>query len=73
MLHSGLVQSASESWPSGIRYGDVPLHLAPAGAQFWIIYLRDYPSEVPNVVIRFFFTFVGDRSIVHAPSLPRVA
>ena len=58
---------------SGIRYGDVPLRLAPAGAQLRIIYLRDCPSEVSNVVIRFFFTFVGDGSIVHAPGLPQVA
>ena len=51
---------------SGIRYGDVPLRHAPAGAQLWIIYLRDCPSEV-------FFTFVGEGSIVHAPGLFRVA
>ena len=58
---------------SRIRYGDVQIRLAPAGAQLRIIYLRDCPSEVSNVVIRFFFTFVGDGSIVHAPGLPRVA
>ena len=52
---------------SGIRYSDVPLRLAPAGTQSLIVYLRDCPSEVPDNVIRQFFTSFGEvHSISHS-------
>ena len=51
---------------SGIRYGDAPLRLAPAGTQSRIVYLRDCPSEVPDVVVRQFFTSFGEvHSVTH--------
>ena len=45
---------------SGIRYNDVPLRLAPAGTQSRIAYLRDCPSEVPDNVVRQFFSSFGE-------------
>ena len=45
---------------SGIRYNDVPLGLAPAGTQSRIVYLRDCPSEVPDNIVRQFFTSFGE-------------
>lgn len=52
---------------SGIRYGDVPLRIAPAGTQSRILYLRDCPSEVPDGSVRQFFTSFGEvHSISHS-------
>ena len=45
---------------SGIRYNDVPLRLAPAGTQSRIVYLRDCPSEVPDNIVRQFFSSFGE-------------
>ena len=45
---------------SGIRFNDVPLRLAPAGTQSRILYLHDCPSEVPDNIVRQFFTSFGE-------------
>ena len=50
---------------SGIRFGDVPLRLAPVGTQSRIVYLRDCPSEVPDVIHQFFTSFGEVHSISH--------
>ena len=50
---------------SGIRFRDVPLRVVSADARSRLVYLRDCPTEVPDSVVKRFFSSFGE---VHSVS-----
>ena len=45
---------------SGIRFRDVPLRVVSVDAKSRLVYLRDCPSEVPDDVVKRFFSSFGE-------------